>query len=86
MRDMHLDDDTIEKTKCSRGFPINCLLHKREQLTNFIEKIEKSTRNQSDAHENYTFFINFIKKEMHQKVDFKTINIKTGINNNKKAT
>ena len=84
MRDMHLDDETIEKSNCSRDFPINFLLHKRKQLTNFIEKLEKSTRNQSDAHENYILFINFIKKEMHQKVDFKTINIKTGINNKKR--
>ena len=82
--DRHLDDEPIEISKFSRDIPSDFLLDKREELTNFIETLENSTRNQSDADENYNLFVNLIKKEMYQKVDFKTIKIKTGTNNKKR--
>ena len=82
--DRHLDDEPIEITKFSRDIPSDFLLDKREELTNFIETLENSTRNQSDADENYNLSVNLIKKEMYQKVDFKTIKIKTGTNNKKR--
>ena len=76
----------IEITKFSRDIPTNFLQDKRQGIRNFINRLEHSMHTQNEADENYVDFIHIIKQEMYQKVNYKNIKNKIGINNKKRRT
>ena len=73
-----------EFTLFSRDIPVNFLIDRQEEISHLINKIETEMHNQSGADQCYNDFTNLIRQEMYQKVQYKNIKLKEGVNNKKR--